>query len=97
MVPVDSGVVVIPACSGEFCGHFLSSPVVTSRFRSRSVTVCCSGDACLSLFLLYEINLCKNSKKNYGINHCVQSNRQSGIDAHKPPADKLSYLGNARA
>ncbi|CAN7050307.1 unnamed protein product, partial [Brassica oleracea var. botrytis] len=39
MVPVDSGVVVIPACSGEFCGHFLSSPVVTSRFRSRSVTV----------------------------------------------------------
>ncbi|KAF3587350.1 hypothetical protein F2Q69_00031769 [Brassica cretica] len=51
MVPVDSGVVVIPACSGEFRGHFLSSPVVTSRFGSRSVTVCCSGDACLSLLL----------------------------------------------
>ncbi|WZZ58812.1 hypothetical protein YC2023_058919 [Brassica napus] len=39
MVPVDSGVVVIPACSGEFRGHFLSSPAVTSRFGSRSVTV----------------------------------------------------------
>ncbi|KAF3597774.1 hypothetical protein DY000_02020438 [Brassica cretica] len=39
MVPVDSGVVVIPACSGEFRGHFSSSPAVTSRFGSRSVTV----------------------------------------------------------
>ncbi|CAF2070873.1 unnamed protein product, partial [Brassica oleracea] len=39
MVPVDSGVVVIPACSGEFRGHFSSSPAVTSRFGSRSVKV----------------------------------------------------------
>ncbi|CAN6989330.1 unnamed protein product, partial [Brassica rapa subsp. trilocularis] len=39
-VPVDSGVVVmIPACFSEFCGLFPSSPAVTSRFGSRSVTV----------------------------------------------------------
>ncbi|WZZ25397.1 hypothetical protein YC2023_008798 [Brassica napus] len=55
MVPVDSGVVVIPACSGEFRGHFSSSPA-TTYMRSRLAVDDLPGSRLVNVEVIFAID-----------------------------------------